>query len=112
MPRAGETIRRVATLLRFFGRRGFLTSAEWVPHTPEVLQMPNAVFGSKFPSQNSDEVVYFLVNRNGADPEMPPEPVTMPQLQPEKAATAGMRWYDCWRGVELHPSAGVLSFGI
>ena len=112
VPRAGETIRRVATLLRFFGRRGFLTSAEWVPHTPEVLQMPNAVFGSKFPSQNSDEVVYFLVNRNGADPEMPPEPVTMPQLQPEKAATAGMRWYDCWRGVELHPSAGVLSFGI
>eukprot|EP01047_Picozoa_sp_COSAG01_P038877 COSAG01_NODE_3180_length_6453_cov_30.744570_3_plen_372_part_00 len=112
VPRAGETIRRVATLLRYFGRRSFLTSESWVPHSAEVLQMKNGIFGSKFPSSSGEEVVYFLVNRNPVDdPEQPPVSVTMPQLGP--ALSSGMHWYDCWHGVELKPSAdGVLSFGI
>ena len=44
--RDGENIRRVATLLRFFGGRGFLTSSEWVPHTIAVKQMATGVFVS------------------------------------------------------------------
>ena len=114
VPRAGETIRRVATLLRYFGRRGFLTSEDWVPHTADVLQMQHGIFGSKFPSPSGEEVVYLLIARNPVDPEHP-ESVTMPQLQLAKgASTSGMRrWYDCWHGVELKPSAaGVLAFGI
>ena len=100
--RDGETIRRVATLLRYFGRRGFLQSSDWTPHTAEVLQMQAGVFGSAFPAPGG-EVVYALVNRKAAS-------IRAAQLAPAKPA--GLRWYDCWRGVELKPSAGQLSFEI
>ena len=103
--RDGEALRRVGLLLRYFGARGFFTSPDWEPHTTEVLQMQHGVFGSSWPSSSGEEVVWTLVNRkmsarSGA------------QLLPRSRA-AGMRFYDCYRGVELNADPkGSLSFVI
>ena len=94
IPRDGENIRRVATLLRYFGRRGFLQSSEWVPHSVDVLQMGVGVFGSAFPL-GEDDVVYFLVN-------MVNQTVRGEQLAiPGATTAAGLSWYDCWNGVAI-----------
>eukprot|EP01047_Picozoa_sp_COSAG01_P008194 COSAG01_NODE_319_length_18909_cov_32.636151_18_plen_551_part_00 len=100
--RDGEALRRVGLLLRYFGRRGFFTSPGWVPHTAEVLQMQQGVFGSAWP--RGDEVVYTLVNRKmrarGGAQLLP---------HPQLAAKPDMRYYDCYRGVELSPGAPAVS---
>ncbi len=36
VPADGEAIRRVGTMLRFFGARGFITSEDWAPFFPTV----------------------------------------------------------------------------
>ena len=64
-------------MLRFFGRRGFLQSDGWVPHTAEALQMAQGVFVSRFPSPDGTEVVYTLVNRR-------PAALNAPQLLSEE----------------------------
>eukprot|EP00937_MAST-01D_sp_MAST-1D-sp2_P004636 g4636.t1 len=96
-PRDGEAIRRAGLLLRYFGRRGFLQSAGWVPFTPEVLpaQMAAGVFGSAFPREGSDETVYFLVNRNDTAR-------SGALLAPRYVV--GNRYYDCYNGLELTPN--------
>jgi hypothetical protein len=128
--RDGESIRRVATLLRYFGRRGFLTSSEWVPYTPAAQQMHAGVFASAFPHETSGEIVYFLVN-------MVDKPVSGRQLKLSTNSTiqggggrgggrgggggedndqekvAEMVWHDCFNGVELKAAdGGYLSFEI
>jgi formylglycine-generating enzyme required for sulfatase activity len=92
-------------MLRYFGHRGFLVSSKWVPHTVEVLTMAQGVFGSAFPSPSGEEVVYTIVNRM-------PEALTAPHLLP--ASASGMKFYDCYNGVEIWPDAttGTLSFEI
>eukprot|EP01050_Picozoa_sp_SAG11_P003102 SAG11_NODE_168_length_13643_cov_5.436651_5_plen_286_part_00 len=117
--RDGESIRRVATLLRYFGRRGFLTSSEWVPYTPAVQQMHAGVFASAFPHETSGEIVYFLVN-------MVDKPVSGRQLKLSTNSTVQgeggedndqekmsvMVWHDCFNGVELNADGGYVSFEI
>ena len=93
-------------MLRFFGARGFMQSAAWAPHTPEVLQMADGVYGSAFPLGETSETVWLLVNRNdtargGA------------QLLPLAGTLHGLHFFDCYRGVPLAPDAkGALSFTI
>lgn len=96
--RDGEEIRRVATLLRFFGGLGFLQSANWVPHSPDVLQMSAGVFGSAFPGEglHAGDMLYFLVNRKG-------EALQAPQLD-ISALPSKLKFYDCWNGSELKPT--------
>ena len=94
--RDGEALRRVGHLLRYFGRRGFLQSSDWAPFTVEGLQMRQGVFVSAFPSPSGEEVMYAFVNRKMA-------PSSGPQLLSSKAATPGIRFYDCYRGLELTP---------
>ena len=103
--RDGEAFRRVGLLLRYFGRRGFFTSPDWAPYTTDVLRMREGLFASSFPSPTGDEVVYTLVNRKMTS-------ITGALLRPARAAAAGMRFYDCYRGVELvlHPVDKTLSF--
>ena len=94
--RDGEALRRVGLLLRYFGRRGFFTSPDWIPHTLEVLQMQQGIFGSAWSSPSGEEVIYTLVNRNmGAR--------SGAQLLPRSqlATESGMQFYDCYRGAEL-----------
>ena len=51
----GEALRRVAHMLRFFGRRGYTQSEDWEPHTPAVPAPPpgdnttRTVFASRWP---------------------------------------------------------------
>jgi iron(II)-dependent oxidoreductase len=90
--RDGETIRRVATLLRYFGNRDFLTSTDWEPHTNDAMMMERGVFASAFP--RGHEIVYFLVN-------MQPISVRGEQLRVETAHNGSIRWFDCYNGVEI-----------
>mmetsp|Transcript_50215 Transcript_50215/g.92764 ORF Transcript_50215/g.92764 Transcript_50215/m.92764 type:complete len:725 (-) Transcript_50215:50-2224(-) len=88
VPRDAEAIRRVATIERFFGRRGFLQSPDWVPHTMEVEQ--DDVFASKWPWANA--TLWTLVNRGD---------VTLNGYQLLVPARLGEHFYDCYHGVEL-----------
>jgi hypothetical protein len=88
-----ETLRRTASILRFFhDLRGFTEAHGWVPHTPTLQPL---VFASAWPVGN--ETLYTLVNRGGAD-------VTGPQLAvPNAQAAAGThRFFDCYHGEEIH----------
>ena len=111
VPRDGEAIRRVATMLRFFGgKAALLHSAGWVPHTTEVLQQH--VYGSRWPAEPSDAVaaklglrtMWTVVNRAGQD-------VDGAQLALKKPDPSS-RYYDCYRGTELPLEKSILSFSI
>ena len=94
-------MKRIFAMLRFFGKRGLLTSPDWVPHVVGCLQP--GVFASLFPRDG--EMLYTLVNRGGNS-------TSGLQLQlPKATLTATSIVYDCWRGERLEPSAdGSLSF--
>eukprot|EP01048_Picozoa_sp_COSAG05_P012231 COSAG05_NODE_1209_length_5506_cov_3.412613_1_plen_664_part_00 len=96
-------MKRIFTLLRFFGKRELLTSPDWVPHVAGCLQ--SGVFASLFP--RSGESLYTLVNRGGNSS-------SGAQLKlPQAILTASSVVYDCWRGSKLQPSAdGTLSFAM
>lgn len=98
--RDGEAIRRVATVLRQFGK--YVVSPEWEPFSPTIQY---GVFASKFPLQGS--TFYTLVNRNEYD--VAGQQMTLPYAQ-------GVRYYDVWRGSEVKPeiagSTATLSFQI
>ena len=61
VPADAEALRRIAHILRFFGRLGFTASAGWEPHTRDVLQSEGGVFASRWPLRN--ETLYTMVNR-------------------------------------------------
>eukprot|EP01084_Bolivina_argentea_P290194 498409_1 len=75
VPRDGEAIRRVATMLRFFGNRyhnpkqeNFTQSLDWLPFIPVIAQKEyqNVAFVSMFPvNLNTDkqQIVFLIVNR-------------------------------------------------
>merc|ERR1719183_2814306 len=86
-PYDGEAIRRVGTMLRYFGKEGFLQSSEWEPYTREVWQQ--GVYASKFPLSVRNQTVWTIVNRNNAN-------LTVGLVVPE-----GKKYYDCYHGVEL-----------
>ena len=105
VPRDGEAIRRVAAMLRFWGGPGgLLQSPEWEPHTPDSITA--GVFASRFP--NATHTLYTAVNRAG-------KAVTARLLLPAQlveeggraasAAAAATRYFDCYKGVELTPTA-------
>ena len=93
-PRDGEALRRVATVLRFFGDRGFTQSPEWEPHSPTTLQ--HGVFASRWPL--AGETLWTLVNRlphdaHGAQLELS-----------ESVYGNGTEFYDCYHGTRLVPA--------
>lgn len=105
MPRDAEAIRRVATILRYFGPLGFTTSQGWQPHWP-VPQGPNGSYASMWPA-DSGETLWTFVNRGGRN-------LTGVQLQlPANARWrgAGMHYYDAYHGVELTPGAATAEDG-
>lgn len=90
-PHDGEAIRRVATMLRHFGKEGFLTSPAWVPHTQELLGHHAGIYASKFPGVGSNSTLWTVVNRAGDN---------FPNIV-SAIACPSMRYYDCYHGVEL-----------
>lgn len=87
-PYDSEAIRRVATMLRYLGKEGFLHSPDWVPHTPEVRQ--DDVFASKWPLLAKEASAWTIVNRGQSN------------LTAFLEVTGGdNHYYDCYHGVEL-----------
>ena len=130
VPADGEAIRRVATMLRFFGAHGFITSQEWAPFYPTVQasfvsvgvgepgafsllshmssaffcsysRQADAVFATQFPL--GPESLWTIVNRGGLNS-------TGAQLVIPGATKHGMssgnalHYYDCYHGTELKPA--------
>ena len=56
----GEAICRVGTMLRYFGKEGFLASPDWEPYAREVWQAD--VYSSKFPLKERGQSVWAIVN--------------------------------------------------
>ncbi len=87
-PRDAEATRRVATMERALAP--FLVSEGWEPFAP-MLRF--GVFASRWPL--GDQTVWTIVNRNEYDVDGP---------QMELPAAEGMRYFDLYHGVELHPA--------
>merc|ERR1711871_536098 len=64
-PYDGEAIRRVATMLRFFGKHGFLHSPQWIPHTTEGTG--HRAFASKWPLPDLSASMWTIVNRGASN---------------------------------------------
>ena len=86
-PRDAEATRRVATMERALAP--FLVSERWEPFAP-MLRF--GVFASRWPL--GDQTIWTIVNRNEYDVDGP---------QMELPAVDGMRYFDLYHGVELHP---------
>ncbi len=85
--RDGETLRRLATILRAFAP--LTTSPDWHPYVPTLQQ---GVFASAFPS--GGVTLWTVVNRN--EFELAGEQLVAPH-------TDGNRYYDLWQGSRLEP---------
>jgi len=86
-PRDAEALRRISLIER--ANAPLLVSSGWEPN---VLTHQFGVFASKWPGKQS--TLWTLVNRNSY-------PVNDGVL--ELAAVAGARYFDLWKGIELHP---------
>lgn len=86
-PRAGETLRRIATIFRQFSY--LLTSPDWKPYAATLQQ---GVFSSEFPGEHS--TLWTIVNRNEYD--MPGEQLVVNHIN-------GRQYFDIWHGVLLQP---------
>ena len=99
-PRDAEATRRVAAIERAVAP--FLVSADWEPIYP---MHSFGVYASRWPL--GADTVWTIVNRNSYN-------VAGPQMS--VPAAAGMRYFDLYHGVELHPDreqqAAVLSFDL
>jgi iron(II)-dependent oxidoreductase len=99
-PRDAEATRRVATMERAIAP--FLVSADWEPLYP---MHSFGVYASRWPLRG--ETVWTIVNRNNYD-------ITGRQMG--VAAAAGVRYFDLYHGVELHPDTeqqnAVLTFDV
>jgi gamma-glutamyl hercynylcysteine S-oxide synthase len=87
-PRDAEATRRVATMERALAP--FLVSDRWEPFAPMIRF---GVFASRWPL--GDQTVWTIVNRNEYDVDGP---------QMELPAADGVRYFDLYHGVELHPT--------
>jgi len=99
-PRDAEATRRVATLERALAP--FLVSPDWEPLYP---MHTFGVYSSRWPLGN--QTAWTIVNRN---------PYNVVGQQISVPVTPGMRYFDLYHGVELHPEAdsqtAVLSFDL
>jgi gamma-glutamyl hercynylcysteine S-oxide synthase len=86
-PRDGEATRRVATIERAVAP--FLVSQEWEPFYPMLRY---GVYASRWPL--AEQTVWTIVNRNEYD--VNEDQVSVP-------LKSGMRYFDLYHGVELHP---------
>lgn len=85
-----QSASRIGNILRFFGKRGFLQSREWVPHTPMLQSDSAGVFASAWPL--GAETVWTIVNRGKANST---------GMQIAVHSTDTRRYYDCYHGVPL-----------
>jgi formylglycine-generating enzyme required for sulfatase activity len=99
-PRDAEATRRIAAIERAVAP--FLVSADWEPLYP---MHSFGVYASRWPL--GDETVWTIVNRNGYN---------IAGRQMSVPLVAGMRYFDLYHGVELHPEmeqqSAVLSFDL
>eukprot|EP01052_Picozoa_sp_SAG31_P027397 SAG31_NODE_2563_length_5473_cov_6.924823_3_plen_501_part_00 len=95
-----EALRRLAPILRFFGRRGFLQSPQWVPHTP-LQTRGAAVYASKWPVR--DDTLWTIINQDRNDSTGPLLAV---------AANDTRTYYDCYRGVPAKQIDGAVQLNI
>merc|ERR1712226_1490095 len=92
-PYDGEAIRRVATMLRYLGKEGFLHSPDWIPHTPEMRH--EDLFASKWPLPSKSATLWTIVNRG------------LSNLTSSLGVQGGgLHYYDCYHGVELNVEGG------
>lgn len=98
--RDGEALRRVATLLRWLGRRQYVQGfADWEPYTPELRRPSGLAYSaggpvaSRFVHENGD-CAWLVVNRAGAP--------AMAELDTSRCGEGlPRRLFDLYRGVEL-----------
>ena len=106
--RDGEAIRRVATMLRYFGAQGFLQSTGWEPHTPSVRQP--GVFASQWPLTHNGQTLWTLVNRDAVNKSGLQLAVVVSEPLGSSSSSSSRvgdyLWYDCYRGTEIHPERG------
>ena len=109
VPRDAEAIRRIGTMLRFWGAQGYLNSPQWEPHAtvPRVA----GVFASRWPhAEQQGSTLYTIINRSGKnltsvkfDLPSTPQPSAHPQAPSSQTIRVQRLFYDCYHGVELHP---------
>jgi len=87
-PYDGEVIRRVANMLRHYGKEGVFNSPDWEPHTREVYQA--GIYASKFPL--GQQTVWTIVNRKDEEKTV------------NLTVAAGKYYYDCYHGTQLTAS--------
>jgi formylglycine-generating enzyme required for sulfatase activity len=99
-PRDAAATARVATIER--GVAEFLVSPTWEPHYP---MLNYGIYASRWPKDG--ETLWTIVNRN---------PYDVAGRQITVAATAGMRYFDLYHGIEIKPEivgqAASLSFDL
>lgn len=108
-PRDGEQIRRVGSILRFLGKRRFLQSEYWVPHSPTTK--PSSLFSSLWPAADgsNSSASWTIVNRDAKNSS------TGPAINITMMPPAGVTWhyYDLYHGKELAaPNSGTLSIDL
>lgn len=98
--RDGEQIRRVGSILRFLGGRGYLQSQGWVPHSPTAV--PGTLFASMWPMVDDkapviDSVAWTVVNRDQQNPH------SGAAINVTAGPAAGVTWnyYDLWFGEKI-----------
>jgi iron(II)-dependent oxidoreductase len=60
--RDAAMLERMATMARYFGRRGFLQSEQWLPHAPTLHR--NDTYASEWPL--AGETLWTIINRGTA----------------------------------------------
>jgi formylglycine-generating enzyme required for sulfatase activity len=99
-PRDGEAVRRVATMERAMAP--FFASEEWEPFAPMTVY---GVFASRWPL--GDQTLWTIVNRNNYD--INGRQMAIPFVE-------GVRYFDLYHGIELHPlrqgTNSILSFAL
>lgn len=113
-PRDAEATRRVGSLLRFLGGRGYLQSQGWVPHTMTLA--PGKLFASLWPLKDGT-AAWTIVNRDAAASNHT-GPAVSTRTLPKGYAThdargAPLHFYDLYHGVEVKPDgAGAISVSV
>eukprot|EP01047_Picozoa_sp_COSAG01_P077333 COSAG01_NODE_13891_length_1521_cov_1.561885_2_plen_244_part_00 len=124
-PRDAEALRRIGTILRFFGKRRFLQSFGWIPHAPTLFPMvngwpdcrgsaiecPPAVFASMWPLARTAETLWTLVSpvgSRGGGRRTDDASGRILAVSPTDLRT----FYDCYRGEKILVVDGALNFTI
>ena len=98
----GEQARRVRTMMRFLGSRGYTSSQSWLPHSGTAY--PDALYASYWPLEGSagkvSSAAWTVVGRGTSQFTTYP---TAPTLSNIPTPPAGTKWYyyDLWAGIEL-----------